>query len=76
MLKHQVITRDDGELFNKLVNDELNNGKWYDLILRSNALTRDDGDLYYKAVNNALEDQSDYFVLYNKLLTSKIYIFK
>lgn len=56
LLKNKTITREDGELFNKIVNRAIKNGFNAYLLLKDKIITREDSDLRNKAVNQAIND--------------------
>ena len=68
LLTHNIITKEDGELFNTLANKAVESGDSFAL-LRKGIITREDGELFNKAVNDSLKNRDIYTLLVRNMIT-------
>ena len=74
LLSHKIITKQDGELFERLVNEEISKADFEDFaelytLLEEGILTRENGDLFTRAIDSILKS---YYYGPLELLTSNI----
>ena len=68
-----IITREDGELFYKVLNKVVE-VPWYDrVLLKYKKITKEDGNIFYKVLNRAIEEDSKYAdeLLRDKIITKE-----
>ena len=70
LLRDKIITKDDGEVYTKVLDKALEESSDAYILLKENVITKDDGELYTKVLDKAAESINyAYALLEDKLIT-------
>ena len=72
LLRDKIITKDDGDLYSKVLDKVLEGSSYAYNLLRNQVITKDNGEVYTKVLDKALERSDNaYYLLENNIITKE-----